>query len=299
MDVDKTHHCGYAAIIGRPNVGKSTLLNKILGQKISITSPRPQTTRHRLLGIKTTPQGQAIYVDTPGLHRDRKRAINRYMNRAARAAITEVDVVVFVVEALNWTDEDQDIVNSLEDVQVPVIAVVNKVDKVADKSELLPFLQLLAEKRNFVTIIPLAARSGKGVERLEAEVLRLLPQVEPMFADDQITDRSERFLAAELIREKLTRRLGQELPYALTVEIENFTDEEGLARIQAIIWVERETQKAIVIGSGGGVLKEIGQLARVDMEKLFGRKVFLEMWVKVKEGWSENERLLRKLGYEE
>ncbi len=292
-------HCGYAAIIGRPNVGKSTLLNRILGQKIAITSPRPQTTRHKILGIKTEATGQAIYVDTPGIHRGGKRAINRYMNKAARSTVAEVNVVVLVVDATRWTDEDESILQGLAAQEAPVIVAVNKVDMLADKEALLPYIKTLAEKFNFAAIVPLSARKGDNVDRLEAEVLSRLPEGEALFPEDQVTDRSQRFIAAELIREKLMRRLGEELPYAITVEIEKFAVEGGLFRIHAVIWVEKDSQKAIVIGKGGSMLKEIGQHAREDMEKIFDAKVFLETWVRVKEGWSEDERLLRKLGYDD
>ncbi len=296
--VENESRCGYVAIIGRPNVGKSTLLNAILGQKISITSRRPQTTRHRILGIKTVGYSQAVYVDTPGLHLGGKRAMNRYMNRMAASVLDEVDVVVFVVEGLRWTDEDEHVLRLLAPIKVSVILAVNKVDQVADKKDLLPHLQALAAKRDFAAVIPLSAKNRDNVAALEQIVLECLPASEPFFPEDQITDKSERFLAAELIREKLTRRLGEELPYALTVEIQEFKNEDGLLRISAIIWVERPGQKKIVIGKGGAVLKEVGQKARLDMEKLFGQKVFLQLWVKVKEGWSDDERALRSLGYE-
>lgn len=300
MSEDPTpFRCGYAAIIGRPNVGKSTLLNRILGQKIAITSPRPQTTRHKIIGIKTEAAGQAVYVDTPGIHRGGKRAINRYMNKAARSSVAEVDVVVLVVDATRWSDEDDSILQGLAAQEAPVIVAVNKVDMLADKEALLPYIKTLAEKFNFAAIVPLSARKGDNIERLEAEVLARLPEGEALFPEDQVTDRSQRFIAAELIREKLMRRLGEELPYAITVEIEKFAVEGGLFRIHAVIWVEKDSQKAIVIGKGGSMLKEIGQHAREDMEKIFDAKVFLETWVRVKEGWSEDERLLRKLGYDD
>jgi len=291
--------CGYAAIIGRPNVGKSTLLNHILGQKISITSRRPQTTRHRILGIKTTPEAQVIYVDTPGLHRGGKRAMNRYMNRVAASSIKDVDVALFVVEGLRWTPEDQDVLERLKKENVPVILVVNKVDKVTDKETLLPHFQKVSGYMDFVQIIPISARHGTNVEALEQEILRLLPLAPHMYPEDQVTDRSERFLAAELVREKLTRRLGQEVPHSLTVSIEQFSEEAGIINITALIWVEKSGQKSIVIGKDGGVLKEVGTQARQDMERIFDNKVFLTLWVKVKEGWSEDERALRSLGYDD
>jgi GTP-binding protein Era len=299
MDETKKFRCGFAAIIGRPNVGKSTLLNRIVGQKLTITSSRPQTTRHKILGIKTLPQGQVVYVDTPGLHRAGKSAINRYMNRTAKSALADVDVVLWVIEALRWTDEDQDILAALALIEAPVIVVVNKVDKVGDKTALLPFLDELAHKHEFTEVIPLSARSGDNVQRLETLVMSFMPEGEAFFPEDQVTDRSERFLAAELLREKLMRRLGEELPYAVTVQIEEFSEQNGVLHIHAVIWVEKESQKAIVIGKGGEVLKEIGRRARISMEQTFDAKVFLKTWVRVKESWSEDERLLRQLGYDD
>jgi len=293
------YRCGFAAIVGRPNVGKSTLLNRIIGQKITITSSRPQTTRHKILGIKTSPEGQIIYVDTPGIHRGGKSAINRYMNRTAKSAMNDVDVVVWIIEALRWSEGEQDILLSLSRNKAPVILVVNKVDKMADKKALLPFLLEVAAKREFAAIVPLSARSGDNVEGLETEVVARLPVGVALFPEDQVTDRSERFLAAELVREKLTRRLGEELPYAVTVQIEEFSERNGVLHIHAVIWVEKDGQKAIVIGKGGAVLKEIGRRARVSMEQAFGAKVFLKTWVRVKESWSEDERLLRQLGYDD
>lgn len=288
---------GYAALLGRPNVGKSTLLNRLIGQKLSITAPKPQTTRHLILGIRTLPEAQIVYVDTPGLHRQSRRAMNRYLNRAAASVLGYVDVVVFLVEALRWTDEDEDVLNRLVDFQGPVVLAVNKVDRISDKTRLLPFLQEIASKRNFVEVAPLSALEGDNVPALERIIARLLPEREFLFPEDQITTASERFLAAELVREKLTRLLREELPYALTVEIERFVEEDRLVRIHAVIWVERETQKGIVIGEKGRTLREVGRQARGDMERLLGRKVFLETWVKVREGWSDDERALRSLGY--
>ncbi len=290
---------GYVALVGRPNVGKSTLLNKLLGQKLSITSHKPQTTRHTLLGINNIDGGQIVYVDTPGLHSGGKHAMNRYMNRAASSVIDDVDVVVFLVEGLRWTDEDQRILERLASTPAPVILAVNKVDRLEDKSRLLPHLQALAGRRNFAQVIPMSARSGDNVAVLEAQALKLLPLAAPLFPEDQLTDRSERFLAAELIREKLFRRLGQELPYALTVQIEKFREQNGVLHIYAIIWVARDGHKAIVIGKNGEGLKTVGQTARKDMEQMFGHPVFLQTWVKVKEGWMDDERAMRSLGFDE
>ncbi len=296
---DEVFRCGYVAIVGRPNVGKSTLLNRILGQKISITANRPQTTRHRILGVKTDKTCQIVYVDTPGLHLGGKRAINKYMNRTAAGSITDVDVVVFVVDAMRWTDEDDHVLEKLEQATVPVFLVVNKIDSIKHKEDLLPHLKILSEKRHYLQVIPLSAQTGEGVERLEAEVESILPVSPPFFPEDQITDRSERFLAAELVREKLVRSLVKELPYSTTVEIEKFSMENDVRHIHAVIWVEREGQKGIVIGKKGQQLKRIGELARKDMERAFGGKVFLQLWVKVRSGWSDDERALRSLGYQD
>ncbi len=290
-------HAGYVALLGRPNVGKSTLLNQLIGQKISITAPKPQTTRHVILGIQTLPEAQIIYVDTPGLHRQGRRAMNRYLNRAAASVLGYVDVVVFLIEALRWTEEDEDVLQRLVEFTGPVVLAVNKVDWITDKRRLLPFLQEIAEKRAFVEVVPLAAINGDNVDALEQVIAGLLPVQDFLFPEDQITTVSERFFAAELIREKLTRLLREELPYALTVEIEQFVEEGRLVRIHAVIWVERASQKGIVIGEKGTVLREVGRQTREDLERLFGRKVFLETWVKVREGWSDDERALRSLGY--
>lgn len=295
----KTSRCGYVAIIGRPNVGKSTLLNHILGQKISITSRKPQTTRHRILGIKTNDSAQAIYVDTPGLHQEAKKALNRYMNRAATSVIHEVDVIVFMIEALKWKSDDEWILKKLLTVKCPIILVINKVDKIADKELLLPFIEELNTRCDFSFIMPMSALKNDNILDFEKVISTLLPESPHFFPDDQITDVSERFLAAEIIREKLMRSLGQELPYALTVQIEQFKESEKLNRISAIIWVEKTSQKAIVIGKDGSVLKKVGTLARESMEFLFQKKIFLQLWVKVKESWSDNERALRSLGYGE
>ena len=297
MSDQKSFRCGYVAIVGRPNVGKSTLLNRLIGQKISITSSKPQTTRHRILGIKTVDGAQLVFVDTPGVHRDGKRAINRHMNRTALAAIQDVDAIVFVVDGLEWTDEDQIVLDALKNIATPVVLALNKVDTLPQKEVLLPYLQQLGEKMQFAEVFPLSAQKGTNVDVLENKLIELLPQSEPIFAEDQVTDRSERFLAAEFIREKLMRSLGQEIPYALTVEIEQFKMDGALRRVAAVIFVEREGQKRIVIGKAGQGLKEVGRQAREQMERTFGSKVFLELWVKVREGWSDDERALRSLGY--
>jgi len=292
------HRCGYISIVGRPNVGKSTLLNHILGQKISITSRKPQTTRHNIVGIHSTEQAQYIFVDTPGIHSQAKKAMNRYLNRAASNALQDVHVVVFVLEAGQWGRDDELVLEQIKQAQVPVIVAVNKVDEVKDKGALLPFLQELALKHEFAAIIPVSALRNSGLQQLQDEIYTLLPEAEAYYDPEQITTRSERFLAAEIIREKLMRRLGQELPYGLTVEIERFEEEpDGRRVINGLIWVERDGQKAIVIGKQGAMLKAVGKEARLDMGKLFDARVHLELWVKVKEGWADDERALHSLGY--
>lgn len=291
------HRCGYVALVGRPNVGKSTLLNRLVGQKISITSRRPQTTRHQILGIKSSATAQHIYVDTPGLHAYEGRAMNRHMNRAATRALLDVDVAIFIVEGLRWTSDDDLVLRKLNDVKCPVILAVNKVDLLANKEELLPGMKSISEKRVFEEIIPLSALKGKGVDALEECVTRLLPEAPPFYAEDEVTNRSVRFLAAELVREKLFRKLGKELPYGITVEVEHYEQEGKITHIHALIWVERQSQKLIVIGKQGRMLKEVGRQARLDIEQLIDGKVNLKLWVKVKEGWADDERALRSLGY--
>lgn len=299
-DFSAETHCGLVAIVGRPNVGKSTLLNRILGQKVSITSRKPQTTRHRILGIDSEEDKQAIYVDTPGLHQEEKRAINRYMNRAASSSLAEVGLVLMVVEGTRWNDDDAMVLTKVKESKLPVYLVVNKVDKVEDKQALMTHLQWLAQKHDFEHIVPVSAKQGKQVEALRTLVMQSLPESEFFFPDDYITDRSSRFMAAEIIREKLMRFTGDELPYSTTVEIEQFKmGDNGVYRINGLILVERETQKRMVIGKAGKHLKTIGEQARIDMENLFDNKVFLELWVKVKSGWADDERALRSLGYGE
>lgn len=293
----ENYRCGFVAIVGRPNVGKSTLLNHLLGQKLSITSRKPQTTRHKILGIVTENNVQAIYVDTPGMHKRETRAINRYMNQAAQSALKDVDLVLFVVDAMKWTPDDDLVLEKLVHVDSPVLLLVNKTDTIDDKAQLLPYLDELNKKRHFSEVMPLSALKGHNLPQLHEVVSRYLPYAPPLYGEDQITDRSQRFLAAEMVREKIMRQLGDEVPYDLTVQIESFKIEGRLYRIDATILVERDGQKAIVIGEGGQKLKTIGQAARLDMEKLFDSKVMLSLWVKVKGGWSDDERALKSLGY--
>ncbi len=294
-----TTRTGYVAIVGRPNVGKSTLLNRILGQKLSITSRKPQTTRHQILGIKTEEDVQIVYVDTPGIHKAHEKAINRYMNKAATTAVKDVDLIILMVDRLRWTDEDEMALEAIKQQKAPVVLVVNKVDFIREKDELLPYLEELSKKFTFDQIVPVSAKTGHNVERLESLIESYMPESIHFFPEDQITDRSSRFLAAELVREKIMRQLGDELPYAMTVEIEEFVHSGTLIEISALILVERPSQKRIVIGDGGYRIKQIGQEARKDMESLFDCKVMLNLWVKVKAGWSDDERALRSLGYDD
>ncbi|MDA3979748.1 MULTISPECIES: GTPase Era [Gallibacterium] len=291
-------YCGFVAIVGRPNVGKSTLLNKILGQKISITSRKAQTTRHRIVGIHTEGAYQAVYVDTPGLHIEEKRAINRLMNRAASSAITDVDLIIFVVDGTHWNEDDEMVLNKLRSAKAPVVLAINKIDNIKNKDELLPFIQQLTEKFNFKEIIPISAQRGNNVHQLQQIVRQSLRKGVHHFPEEYITDRSQRFMASEIIREKLMRFMGEELPYSVTVEIEQFkVNERGTLEINGLILVEREGQKKMVIGHQGQKLKTIGTEARQDMQRLFDAKVHLELWVKVKSGWADDERALRSLGY--
>ena len=292
------NYCGLIAIVGRPNVGKSTLLNSLLGQKISITSKKPQTTRHRILGILTEDHHQAILVDTPGLHTDEKKAINRLMNRAASSSIAEVELVVFLVEGTHWTTDDELVLGKVKKSGAPCILVVNKIDNVQDKEELLPHLQKLASKHTFQEIVPISALKGDNIDKIKALCMSQIPAGDFWFPEDHITDRSSRFMASEIIREKLIRFTGDELPYSTTVEIEQFkVDAKGILHINALVLVERNSQKRMIIGNKGEKLKVIGQEARRDMENLFEQQVFLETWVKVKSGWADDERALRSLGY--
>jgi len=299
MAEQSQHRCGTAALVGRPNVGKSTLLNALLGWHLSIAGPKPQTTRHKILGILTRPQGQILFLDTPGLHRGGGRAINRQLNRGARDAIAQADVAVHLIEAGRWTGEDQLVWDALAKTNCPRLLVLNKVDAKKNKESLLPFLAELSAEHEYAAVYLVSAKRRDGLEQLERGILERLPVGPPIHAEDDLTDRSERFLAGELVREQLMLRLAQELPYATTVEIDDFRDAEGRAEIDATIWVEREGQKAIVIGKGGEQLKAIGTAARGAMQKVFDRRVHLKLWVKVRENWSDDEAALRRFGYAE
>jgi GTP-binding protein Era len=292
------HRCGFAAIVGRPNVGKSTLLNALVGTKVSIVAPKPQTTRHRILGILTRPGAQIVFVDTPGIHSQQRRVMNRYMNRSALSSLDDADVLLFVVEALVWTEDDERVLERVRRAGRPAIAIINKVDRAHDKLQLLPYMDALAKRAEFAALVPLSAEKRENLEQLPQLIAGLLPESEALFPTDQVTDRNERFLAAEIVREKLTWRLREELPYGLTVEIETFERSDHRLHIGAVIWVERSGQKAIVIGAGGERLKEIGRLARLELNELLKASVHLELWVKVKENWSDSEQALKSFGYE-
>ena len=294
-----SYHSGYAVLLGRPNVGKSTLLNRLLGQKLAITSHKPQTTRHRILGIRSQEDGQIVFVDTPGLHQRGDKAMNFYLNRTAHSALLDVDVVLFVVHAMAWTDEDEFVLEAIADTGLPTIAVVNKVDLIEPKEKLLPFIESLSRRHTFNEVIPVSATNGDNIDSLAAAVLTRLPEGEPIFPDDQISDRSERFFAAELLREQLIRRYHRELPYAVTVEIERFEEEAGRYRIGAVIWVEREGQRAILLGKNGQAMKETATAARKAMNDFFQTRVHLDVWIKVKKSWSSDEAALSRLGYTE
>lgn len=299
MAVSPLHRFGQVALLGRPNVGKSTLLNALVGSSLSIVSPKPQTTRHRILGIATLEGAQLAFLDTPGLHLGGKRAMNRQLNRVARQVPDDADVLVQVIAAPRWTDEDEQVWQLVSRYPTPRLLAINKIDRLRDKAALLPFVTRVTSGRDYAGVHFLRATHGDGGEALLADIVRHLPEGERRYGEDELTDRSERFLAAEMIREQLMLRLNEELPYATTVEIEKFEQDGGLARIAAAIWVERDGQKGIVVGAGGAQLKAIGSAARRRMEALFGTRVFLELWVKVRENWSDDEASLRQFGYTE
>ena len=300
---------GFVAIVGRPNVGKSTLMNHLLGQKLSITSRKPQTTRHKIIGIDSREKSQAVFVDTPGMHKKEVRAINKMMNRAASSALRDVNLVLFVVDAQKWTQNDDLVLEKLKNAEMPVILVINKLDTLENKNAALPLIQERAKLMNFAEIVPVSALQGSNLDHLRNVIEQYLPFQAPLYSMDQVTDRSERFLASEIIREKIMRQLGEELPYDLTVQIESFKTEEATVNektghpkaactyIDATIFVDRQGQKAIVIGEKGAKLKKIGMDARADMERMFEQKIMLTLWVKVKGGWSDDERALKSLGY--
>ncbi len=295
---EREFRCGFVAVIGRPNVGKSTLINAILGQKISIVTPKPQTTRHRILAVDSRQDSQVIFIDTPGLHRRARKAMNRMMNRTAIGALVDADVVLFVTEANRWTAEDQDVLQRLQSTSRPVIALLNKIDKVHPKEMLLQSLAEMSERHEFAEVMPISAKNGDNVERLTAILPAFLPVSEPLFPKDMVTDRSRSFRAAEVIREKLTLILRQEVPYGLTVQIEQYNEDEEGIEIFATIWVERGSQKGIVVGKNGSVLRKVGRAARLELKAELGVPVHLELWVKVKENWADSEQDLMRLGYE-
>ena len=296
--MEKTQRCGYVALVGRPNVGKSTLLNHVLQQKLSITSRKPQTTRRLLLGVDTEGADQAVYVDTPGIHQHARREMNRYMVRTATAILKDVDVAVMVVDRDLWSDEDDMVLEHLRKLSVPCLAVINKVDLIRDKSTLLPVIERLAHTGRFEEVIPVSALRNEGLDALRSAIFARLPAQPHLFPPDQVTDQTERALVSEIIREKLIRRLGAEVPHHLAVVVEAYRETPGVVDIAADIYVERPGQKRIVIGKGGEKLKLIGQEARVDIEALLERRVMLRLWVKVKPGWSTTAAGLRRMGYE-
>lgn len=295
---DPSYRCGFVAVVGRPNVGKSTLVNAIMGIKISIVSPKPQTTRHRILAVHTTDIHQIVFIDTPGLHRKADKAMNRLMNRAATSALMDADLVLFICEANRWTVEDQDVVERLRDCKAPVVALLNKIDKVHPREELLRVIAETAARYDFNEVVPISAKRGENLDRLLELIPGYLPESPPLYPEDMFTDRSVSFRSAELVREKLLSHLRQEVPYGLTVQIERFEREvEGIS-IHAIIWVERDSQKGIVVGKGGNVLKKVGRAARLELKEEFGVPVHLALWVKVKENWADSEKDLMSLGYD-
>jgi GTP-binding protein Era len=290
---------GFVALAGRPNVGKSTLLNSLIGQKLSIVTPKPQTTRHRLIGLAQWPEGQVAFIDTPGLHLGGRRALNRAMNRTAAAALADADLVLFVVQSLQWTDEDELALARIREARRPVVAVVNKIDRTRPRERLLPYLQELAARHDFRELVPVSALKGQNLEDLRRVVIAGLPVGEPMFPADQLTDRSVNFRIAEGIREKLTLELVEELPYGIAVEVEQIEVlEDGRKSVSAVIWVDRPGHKPIVIGADGSRLKRVGRAARLELNRLLGEQLHLTLWVKVREDWADDARALRQLGLE-
>ncbi|HLU07835.1 MAG TPA: GTPase Era [Woeseiaceae bacterium] len=294
----RAFRAGFVAVVGRPNVGKSTLVNALVGSKVSIVTPKPQTTRHRILGVHTSRDAQVMFVDTPGLHRDAGKAMNRLMNRAAVNALQDADLVLFMCEADRWTEDDQNALARIGGVSKPVIALLNKIDRVHPKEELLGRIAAISAKADFVEVIPISARLNDNLDRLMSVIPGFLPESPPLFPEGMITDRSEPFHVAELVREQLTLNLRQEIPYGLTVQIEQYKKTDEKLEVHAVIWVERDSQKGIVVGKGGAVLKKIGRSVRLELKERLGVPVHIELWVKVKENWADNEEQLQRLGYD-
>ena len=288
-------HCGYVALVGKPNTGKSTLMNALVGEKLSITAHRPQTTRHQILGIKTSEDYQCIFVDTPGIHDSHRKAIHRYMNRAATSMFDDADLICVLVEVGHFNQDDEKILQRVSDYS-NLLVVLNKIDQVT-REECLPVMQRISEQLPGADIVPVSAINGDNLDRLEQLIISRLPRGVAQFPDDQLTDKSMRFIAAEAVREKLFRELSQELPYSITVSVDHYVEETDITRISATIWVERKSQKSIVIGKGGGLLKKVGTQARGDIERLTGTRVYLQLWVKVREDWADDEQSLAAFGY--
>jgi GTP-binding protein Era len=298
MNIPDDYRCGLVAVIGRPNVGKSTFINAVMGRKVSIVTAKPQTTRHRILAVLTQAQQQIIFVDTPGLHRKSAKAMNRIMNRTAANALADADLILFVSDATHWTSEDDDVVKRLKSCNAPVIALLNKTDKVHPKEKLLDGLALMSARLDFAEIVPISALKNDNLDHLMTMIPAFLPESPPLFPEDMQTDRSDEFHIAEIIREKLTLMLHQEMPYGLTVQVERMVKEERGIAINAVIWVERDSQKGIAVGKNGSVLKKVGRSARLEIAELLGQPVHLELWVKVKTNWADNATDLMNLGYE-
>jgi len=294
----KNKKSGYISIVGKTNVGKSTLLNEILGQKVAITSRKPQTTRHRLLGIKTIADSQMIFIDTPGFHKGHKRALNQYMNKVASSAMKGVDVLIYVIEGLNWTEEDQELMSQIPEGYETSILVINKTDKIKQKEDLLPFIGSMSELNKFSDIIPLSALKKQNVSSLVDSILLKIPEGDHIYPSDQVVDVSERFLASEIIREKCITRVGDELPYRISVAIDKFKEEDKITHIDATLFVEKSSQKGMLIGSSGSKLKSIGTAARLELEEVLQTKIMLNLWVKVKSGWTDDEAMLSTMGYD-
>ncbi len=291
--------CGYVAVIGKPNVGKSTLINHIIGEKVSIVTAKPQTTRHQILAIHTNKKGQILFIDTPGMHQGHKKALNKYMNKTAASAVLDVDLILFLVESLKWSNDDEKALESLKHCETPVVLVINKADLVKNKEKLIPFASQIMQDFDFKEIFYISASKGKGTQELENKIFHYLPESENYYSQDQLTDKSTKYLISELIREQLMLRLHQELPYSLTVEVESYKDLGHIVHIHALIWVERNIQKNMVIGKQGETLKQVGINARKEVQGLIGKKVHLKLWVKVKSSWADNDRLLQELGYKD